>query len=639
MSLNKINRKPLYYGVVAFLSVSAQAQINPESILLQSKQPKLLPDELAVTVPDTPNPLTSLRPENSFVDYNQWNMRNYLNAISLAAKNPEAKIKITGNGGKGTITLSKFGTGKSQANSAQISGTFELPPTTLIYAGDEDNGSITLASETGLADGQAVEVSSVIGDGPFGFSGTQSGDFDFYAVRNVAQGGLISVEVNTEYPYAPLDPAVAIYDAEGNIIAFNDDSRGTFDSFTSVTAPASGDYFIGIGTYGNPILLDPFDSSSGGGVESTFFTVPNEGTYQAIIKLNYYDEQLVTFTPKKGDVVGAALNGIDGQLFLIDKSGDVRQGATNSAASSFYTGSPLPAGAVSVAHVVDRPGLFTLKVRGTSSGDYTLDVGSYLPSLAAGDTGEVQTIFIDFDGQTVDLSESLYLGYPFPIMRELSPLSAFLPYWGLTADDENAVIDAILMRLEESLVSDLDMMGPNPKFNIRILNSRDHEDPFGQPNVSRVIVGGSISELGISTIGIAQSIDVGNYNTEETAFVLLDLLSGMLSSSVNLNNYPLAPGESIIDIIAVGVGEIVAHEAGHYLGSWHTDQFNAVPNIMDQGGNLEFTILGLGEDGVFGTSDDVNVEFVRDIFNPNEFFTGFENTQSAIAFGSTEPKK
>ena len=43
-------------------------------------------------------------------------------------------------------------------------------------------------------------------------------------------------------------------------------------------------------------------------------------------------------------------------------------------------------------------------------------------------------------------------------------------------------------------------------FNIEIRNSRDHGDLFGQPNVSRIIVGGTQAELGIPTVGIAQSI-------------------------------------------------------------------------------------------------------------------------------------
>ena len=405
--------------------------------------------------------------------------------------------------------------------------------------------------------------------------------------------------------------------------------------------PADGDYFVSIGTFGNTVLADPFDSSSGGGVDFGGFGVANEGAYSVTIGLDYFDERVIAFTPKKGDVIGAAVNGAPAELLLVDRSGTLRQGSRQPANSFFDTGSPLPEGNSSVGHVVDRTGLFTLKVRGNASGPFTVDVAAYLPELRTGDRGEVQTIFLDFDGATVDLSESIFDGFPFPIIVTLSPLVDFLPNWGLTPADEDAVIDAIIARVQESLVTDLDWLGPNPKFEIRLLNSRDHDDPWGEPNVSRVIVGGTIAELaGVQTIGIAQSIDVGNYATEETAFVLLDVLSGQTfpGSSANLNNTPRAAGASIVDLIGVGVGEITAHEAGHYLGCWHTDQFNPIANIMDQGGNINFSILGLGPDGIFGTADDENVQFVRDEFNPNEGFTGIEDNQSAIAFGSTQAR-
>ena len=614
--------------------------IDPASITQQYRGEKLTPSEAAATVPTTAPPWTSLRPEGAAVDMAYWEARRYQMAVEKAAQNKPAKVRLTGIGGNRTQKISKFGTGPSQANTVQISGEFSLPPTSPFVADPEDEGAIPLASETGLTAGSAIETSGVIGDGPYGLAGTGSGDFDFFAIRDVGAGTVIVVDVDTEFPFFVLDPAVAVYTADGQIVAFNDDSGGTFDSFVSVEAPVDGDYFVSIGTFGNPVLADPFDSSSGGGVDFGGFGVANEGPYSVTIGLDYFDERVIAFTPKKGDVIGAAINGAPAELILIDHTDTRRQGSSQPANSFFDTGSPLPEGIASVGHVVDTPGLFSLKVRGNASGPFTLDLAAYLPDLRTGERGEVQTIFIDFDGADVDLSESIFKGFPFPLPRSLSPLVDFLPNWGLTAADEDAVIDAILARVEESLVSDIDWLGPNPKFEIRILNSRDHDDPWGEPNVSRIIVGGSIAELGIGTIGIAQSIDVGNYDTEETAFVLLDVLSGAAfpTSSANLNNVPRAPGVGIIDLIAVGVGEITAHEAGHYLGCWHTDQFNPIANIMDQGGNIAFSILGLGPDGIFGTGDDENVQFVTDEFNPNEGFTGFEDNQSAIAFGSTQAR-
>ncbi len=618
-------------------SYTANAQsLDPDFLQQQYSGSKVLPSELDDIVPTTANPWTSLRLPETYVDWQYWEARRFQTGVERAASNQPAKLQRTGING-GTTSLQRFGTGPSQVNTVQVRGAFEIPAPNPFLPKFEDEGSIPLASETFLVPGAGIVIAGTIGDGPFGGAGTGSGDFDFYAIRNVSAGDVISVDVDTLLPFAPLDPAVAVYDSNGNIVAFNDDSGGTFDSFVSFTAPVAGAYFVSIGTFGNPVLSDPFDSSSGDGVDVAGDGTPNEGSYTATIGLNYFDEVAFTFSPQKGDVVGAAVNGTPATLLLTDQSGILRQGSQGDANGSFPTGTPLPAGLASVGHVVDRAGLFELKVRSSASGPYTLDIAAFLPKLREGNRGDVQTIFIDFDGATVDLSESIFAGNPFPVRRTLSPLSAFLPRWGLTAADEDAVIDAIMAVVQESLVSDLEE-GPNPKFQINLLNSRDDIDPWGLPNVSRVIVGGTINELGVNTIGIAQSIDVGNYDTEETAFTLLDILSGLRPSSANLNNIPRAPGVSIIELIGVGVGEITAHEAGHYLGSWHTDQFNETPNIMDQGGNLNFTILGLGPDGIFGTADDTNVQFVRDEFNPNEGFTGIEDVESAISFGSTLPR-
>ena len=110
-----------------------------------------------------------------------------------------------------------------------------------------------------------------------------------------------------------------------------------------------------------------------------------------------------------------------------------------------------------------------------------------------------------------------------------------------------------------------------------------------------MIVGGSQAELGIGTIGIAQSIDVGNFDLTETAVVLLDLLSSAASNPNSLLQFfnPASGLGTLISLIGTGVGNIVAHEAGHFFANWHTNQFNATPDLMDQGGNLAGTV-GVG---------------------------------------------
>ena len=141
--------------------------------------------------------------------------------------------------------------------------------------------------------------------------------------------------------------------------------------------------------------------------------------------------------------------------------------------------------------------------------------------------------------------------------------------------------------MRENVEQDMLDSGLNANFRVRILNSRDHADPFGKPNVSRVIVGGTIAESGIPTIGIAQTIDPGNFGTEETALVLLDILSNPPTEpdGPELSNY-ITPASDRLGFIGRAVGNVVAHEAGHFFGDWHVDQFNDVANLMDQGGNF-----------------------------------------------------
>ena len=269
-------------------------------------------------------------------------------------------------------------------------------------------------------------------------------------------------------------------------------------------------------------------------------------------------------------------------------------------------------------------------------GEFTLSLRDFTSPLLGAAPGTVQTIFVDFDGAAVDVGKICFGLPPGLFVPTLSPLADFLPNWGLTADDEDDVIDAIMSEVRESLVDDVRREGPEASFDINLLNSRDHADPGDAPNTSRLVVGGTIAETFCSTLGIAESIDVGNFETSETAFVLLDLLSADASNPNSLNQYPVSDKATKAQLIGAGVGNITAHEAGHFLGNWHTDQFNEDANIQDQGGNLA-NIVGVGPDGIYGTADDVDVDFGPDVFVPSEGFTGIENTGSTISTGNPTP--
>lgn len=139
------------------------------------------------------------------------------------------------------------------------------------------------------------------------------------------------------------------------------------------------------------------------------------------------------------------------------------------------------------------------------------------------------------------------------------------------------------------------------------------------------------------TIGAAESVDPGNFATDESAVVLLDGLSEAAGAGwelgPSLNNY-LMPGSQRISFVGRAIGNVASHEAGHLIGSFHTDQSNGAANLMDNGGNSPL-MFGVGIDGKGGTADDVDVDFGKDIYSPSEGLGGLQDTRSVTAFGLT----
>ncbi len=275
----------------------------------------------------------------------------------------------------------------------------------------------------------------------------------------------------------------------------------------------------------------------------------------------------------------------------------------------------------------------------SSAGKYKMDLVVARPGMEAEPVGTRQTLFVDFDGATVNAARFGGSG-----TRTLSPLADFLPNWGLSAADENAVIDAILTSVEENLSQDIRQKGLNGdyassgvpgEFDIEILNSRDHADEFGSnPLVAKVVVGGTQEEFGIYTVALAEHCDPGNFQYDDLAVVMLDRLSGPPSEIASLNQFPIHPTSSKIELVGVGVASLVVHEAGHLFGNLHTSRFNDVPNLMDSGGLGGLANrIGIGPDGKFGSPDDIDVDFGVDIYAPERTLSGITDTLNTIAFG------
>ncbi|MFC6019156.1 PPC domain-containing protein [Plantactinospora solaniradicis] len=590
---------------------------------------------IAARAPSGPNPFLAMLPDPSKADYVGW--RNWLNAKGdqradlrarqraalaaplLADEEEPAGIR-NGNDTPATAQrITGFGTGAKENFQLRILGTLspeqvdaeEIEPT------PEDDGAIPLAGETGVGDTrEGVTTSAEIGDGPHGSAGDGTGDFDFYEVTGVA-GESVTIDIDT--PTDELDSIVVLYNSEGEMVAVNDDTANSFDSLLVHEFTEDGSYYVAV--VGWPSLPeDPFDSGSGLGVGT-------EGPYQVTIHTGEQDVDFFAVQLRPGDVLGASVADAATKVTIYDTDRREVHGSDQDASGIYPASSPLPGGGNAVTeHVADKAGWHYVGVS-AGDGNYDITVEAYRPGLE----GERprQTIFLDFDGERINTA--IFGG---PGVRTLSPFRAFLGRWGLSADDEDAVIDAILAEVEENLRSDMVASGLNQRFDLRIRNSRDHADPFGEANVSRVIIGGSIAESGIPTIGIAQSIDPGNFGTEDSALVLLDVLSDPAGEEPSLNTY-LTDASDRIAFIGQAVGNVTAHEAGHFLGDWHVDQSNEQANVMDQGGNFPL-LFGVGPDGVGGTADDPDVDFGEDDFNPNEGFTGIEDTLSRIAFTVTK---
>ena len=589
------------------------------------------------TAPRGPNPFLALLPDPSTADYSGWAAwldkkapqlaKTRLQRVSaravaaspvVADEDEPALTRGANEDPAGAQLIRAFGTAAGQNPKLRILGGLspETPTASTVAPSEEDDGSIPLARDTSIGAGRdGIETTGQIGDGPHGKAGTGTGDFDFYKLQ-ADVGEIITVETDT--PEGPLDTILYLYDAAGNVLARNDDAALDFDSKISYPVTATGAYYaMVIGYSANP--ADPTDPASGDGFGS-------EGPYSVRIVSAEDDRDYFAVKLRKGDVLAASVKGSATYLTVYDTQPREVHGSGQDFSAVYPMSSPLPGGGNAVTdYVATRAGWHYVGV-GSGKGSYDVTVEAYRPTLETAKA--VQTVFLDFDGARVNTA--LFGGSG---VVQLSPLSAFLAKWGIARVDEDAVIDAVVAGVTENLKQDLLASGLNGRFRLKVLNSRDHADPFGKADVSRVIVGGTVAESGVDTIGVAQSIDPGNFETEETALVLLDYLSDPAGDEMSLNTYLTADSDRI-GFVGDALGNVVTHEAGHFFGNWHTDQLSPRTDLMDQGGNFA-PMYGVGPDGVGGTADDVDVDLGEDAFSRSEGYLGTQDTRGRVLFGVT----
>lgn len=328
-----------------------------------------------------------------------------------------------------------------------------------------------------------------------------------------------------------------------------------------------------------------------------------------------------------GDIVGGALTGpgeLDPVLRLFNNSGKLKMGNDD----SFLTGqktnapeSPLPTvGDIrdsEIYYTIDSSGTYYLEVSAfedATAGDYSLDLLVTRPGMERAPLGQKQILFLDFDGAKVGFLDG----------TAVDPLVKELPKWGLTAADENSVVDGIIRQVTARVSTYVSAKGGNSNFGIEIRNSRDHADEYGvNPYVSKISVGPRRGPA-FGADGVAQFIDVGNFSAHDEAVVTVDFMTAAIPV------VPVQPPLTVLDGVVAGIGDLICHEFGHLLGCYHTDQpstFEGVPNLMDPDGREL-----LGPDFIFGSKDDVVRQFGVDSFARNEPFEGVDDTLTTVAY-------
>lgn len=290
---------------------------------------------------------------------------------------------------------------------------------------------------------------------------------------------------------------------------------------------------------------------------------------------------------------------------------------------------------VAFAAVMQTTGRYYVRVSdGTQN--YSLRLEARRPSIEAEAIGTRQIVFVDFDGATISPGT-----FGLPTTSRIPSMIDTLAGFGFLPSQENALIDKMMATIEARFNTDLSAFGINGyyrqdgvpgAFDIEFRNSRDHADPWGLPNVTRLIIGGDSIDLGILTYGIAESVDIGNFDREETGIVILGEMIPEIAT------IPRTPALSFLDAVAVAVGNVGAHEVGHMVGARHQNNGNNVVTLMDSASPLAIQALGAGVDGIWGTVDDIAVGFGRDRYAPAEGMFGIVDHRATFAFGLSTGK-
>ena len=302
------------------------------------------------------NPMIALLPNPATSDLAYWRSAMKQRAAARAKQAPQSPLQRRAaavdpllvdetepdgiRGGNDTPdnaqAIPAFGSAAGLRPAARVLGTLAPGPESESFeAADEDDGSIPLSGESELdGAGSVTDTEATIGDGPHGADGDGTGDFDFYAVRDALAGQRLVVDIGTAG--SALDSMLVLYDADGEVVASNDDADG-LDSLLDFVLRADGDYYVSVTGY-ETVQADPHDSGSGDGAGS-------EGAYSVEFALEVAEDvDVYAVDLQEGDVLAASLTGEATSLSLLGPGEREVFGSTQDASALYPASSPLPGG-------------------------------------------------------------------------------------------------------------------------------------------------------------------------------------------------------------------------------------------------------------------------------------------------------
>lgn len=359
-----------------------------------------------------------------------------------------------------------------------------------------------------------------------------------------------------------------------------------------------------------------------------------------------FDEDWYAADLKAGDIVDVRLVGNPGinalpyEVTLLNSSRTEIAGRNSPESGAVYPPtSPLASGgSVSFSHIIPADGRYYLRVLDGDS-TYNMQAKVFRPTLEKETVGTKQRVFVDFDGARLRLDK---FGLPTGTAR-IPGITTYFGGAGLLATDEEEFVRQFMARLEEDFQGALPYSANNGyfsedgiagHFDIEFINSFDHPDfdPTANEHVTQLIIGGGTTEVPLPILGVSDSVDVGNFDTAGTVIVLAEPFLLPTDPSF-VGNVPRAANVPLLDAYAEAMSFVAAHELGHSFGAWHVEGSNANLSVMNNGGPVDTHILGVGPDGIYGTADDIDIDFNTDAYAIAEGNIGFSDTAAVMAFG------